>query len=237
MNLGLRDIFAVGAPYLIAVGACYQFGYWGTFQVNVLEFISFTDIAKLAVYPLVISLVSLFVGGVIGQLFVMPHLPPGGGASTPLGQAGLKNWRWLIAIVLIIAALVWIFGSESWKWFVIAALISLLSTALTHIDKLIEIVPNPRTRATIAFILLLLPPLSFAYGRLDAFHVTTGSPVHLVDVVRSKIPVESDTTNPVAYLGYLGNVYVLREAKTGQIIFVKQRDDSPLFLLPKPGHS
>ena len=237
MNLGLRDIFAVGAPYLIAVGACYQFGYWGTFQVNVLEFISFTDIAKLAVYPLVISFVSLFVGGLIGQLFIMPHLPPGGGASSPLGQAGIKSWRWLMAIILIIAALVWIFGSEPWKWFAIAGLISLLSAPLTHIDKLIQVVPNPGARSIIAFIFLFLPPLSFAYGRLDAFYVKTGSPVHIVDVVRSKIPVESDTTNPVAYLGYFGNVYVLRETKTGQIIFVKQRDDSPLFLSPKPGRS
>ncbi len=49
MNLGIRDVIAVGVPYLIAVGACYMFGYWGTFHINVLEFISFADVAKLAI--------------------------------------------------------------------------------------------------------------------------------------------------------------------------------------------
>ncbi len=76
--------------------------------------------------------------------------------------------------------------------------------------------------------------MSFAHGRLDAFYVKTGASGQFVDVVRSKLPIENDENNRVAYLGYLGNVYVLREARTGQLVLVKQSDDSPLFLSSKP---
>lgn len=76
--------------------------------------------------------------------------------------------------------------------------------------------------------------MSFAYGRLDAHYVKTGASGQFADVVRSKLPLENDENNRVSYLGYLGNIYILREAKTGQLVFVKQRDDSPLFLSSKP---
>jgi len=46
MNFGIKEAFAVVVPYLIAVGACYLFGYWGAFHINVLEFISFADLAS-----------------------------------------------------------------------------------------------------------------------------------------------------------------------------------------------
>lgn len=234
MNLGIKEALAVGVPYFIAVGACYLFGYWGAFHINVLEFISFTDIAKLAVYPLMASLVFVLAGVLFAELVHSPHRPPGGGSSSKAGQFGQKYWRWILALQIFITVLIAIYAPEPGKWFAVAMLVSFLSTPLTHIEKLIEVVPNPRARATTLFLVLLLPSISFAYGRQQAFLVKTGASEQNVDVARSKLPIASDEKNTVAYLGFLGSVYVLREAKTGQVVFVKQRDDSPLFLMPKP---
>lgn len=233
MNLGTKEVFAIGVPYLIAVGACYAFGYWGAFNINILEFISFADVAKLAVYPLMVSLIFGLVGVLFAELVYRPYLPPGGGSATKMGMFGKKHWRWLLVLQIWITALVAIYAPEPEKWFVVAMLVSLLSTPLSHLEKLIEIVPNPRVRATTLFMLLLLPTVSFAYGRQQAFLVKTGASKQFVDVVRSKLPLAGDEKNPVAYLGFLGSIYVLREAKTGQVIFAKQRDDTPLFLVPR----
>lgn len=234
MNLGIRDVIAVGVPYLIAVGACYMFGYWGAFHINVLEFISFADVAKLAIYPLVASLVFFIAGVLVSELVFSPCLPPGGGASSKVGQFGQKHWRWFVAIPICIAVAGAIYGREPWKWLAVAMLLSPLSIPLAHLEKLIEVIPNPHARHTTLYLLLLLPMMSFVHGRLDAFYVKTGASGQFVDVVRSKLPIENDENNRVAYLGYLGNVYVLREAKTGQLVLVKQSDDSPLFLSSKP---
>lgn len=234
MNFGTKEALAIGVPYLITVGACYLFGYWGAFHINVLEFISFTDVAKLAVYPLMASLAFTIAGVLTSEITRSPHLPSGGGNSSKVGQFGLKHWRWLLVLQICITVLVAIYAPEPGKWFVIAMLVSLFSTPLTHIEKLIEVIPNPRARNTTLFLVLLLPSISFAYGRQQAFLIKIGMSEQFVDVVRSKLPIASDEKNSVAYLGFLGSVYVLREAKTGQIVFVKQRDDSPLFLVPNP---
>lgn len=233
MNLGTKEAVALGVPYLIAVGACYLFGYWGAFHINVLEFISFTDVAKLAIYPLMASLVFFLAGVVLAEILHSPHLPPGGGSASKLGMFGQKHWRWLLALQICAAVLVAVFAPEPGKWFIVAVLVTLLSTPLTHVEPFIKVVPNPRVRATALFLLLLLPTISFAYGRQQAFLVKTGASEQFVDVVRSKLSLTNDEKNPVAYLGFLGSVYVLRESKTGELVLVKQRDDSPIFLVPK----
>lgn len=234
MNFGIKEALAVVVPYLITVSTCYLFGYWGAFHINVLEFISFADIAKLAVYPLMASLVLLLGGVLFSELALSPHFPPGGGRASKVGMFGQKYWRWLLALQLCITVIVAIYWPEPVKWFFVAGLVSSFSTFFAHLQKLIEVVPNPRVRATALFLVLLLPSISFAYGRQQAFLVKTGTSKQFVDVVRSRLAIASDEKNPVAYLGFLGSVYVLRETKTGHLVLVKQRDDSPLFIISKP---
>lgn len=233
MKLGTKEIVAFGAPYLVAVGACYLFGYWGAFQINVLEYISFADVAKIAIYPLVASIIFALAGVAISELVCGPHLPPGGGNNTTIGRFGLKHWRLLVAAVLVLVVVIAIFGAEPRKWFLVASLVSLLSVSLTHIEQIIEIFPNPRARKIAMYLFLLLPTSSFAYGREQAYLVKTGNADHFVDIARSKLPLTVDEKDQVAYLGLLGNLYVLRDGVTGHIVFVKQRDDFPLFLAPK----
>lgn len=233
MNFGTKEIYAFGAPYLVMVGACYLFGYWGAFQINVLEYISFTDVAKLAVYPLMASLVFALAGVALSELVHAPHFPPGGGNDTSIGRFGLRHWRLLLSLQIIVTVLVTIYAPEPGKWFVVALLVSLFSTALAHAEKLIELLPNPRFRATVLFMSLFLPTMGFALGRQQAYLVKTGAADQFVDVERSRLPLTAEGKNQVAYLGLLGNLYVLREGKTGHIVFVKQRDDSPLFLVPR----
>jgi hypothetical protein len=105
--------------------------------------------------------------------------------------------------------------------------------ALTHVEQIIELLPNAGARSAILNLLLFLPTFSFAVGRWDAYLIKAGASEQYVDIARSRLPLDSDSKNQVAYLGFLGNVYVLREAKTGDIVLVRQRDDSPIFLAPK----
>lgn len=138
MNLGIRDAIALGVPYLIAVGACYMFAYWGAFHINVLEFISFADVAKPAVYPLVGSLVFLMAGFLFNQVVFLPYFPPGGGSSSAVGKFGQKHWRWLIAIQICIAVAGAIYGREPGKWFAVAMLLSPLSIPLATLKNLLR---------------------------------------------------------------------------------------------------
>ncbi len=234
-RLGAKEFLAFGAPYMVAVGACYLIGYWGAFQINVFEYISFSDVVKLAIYPLMASLVFFLAGVAFSELVYSSRFPPGGGAKTAVGRFGFKYWRLVFGGLISLTVLVAIFAPEPGKWFFVATSLSLFSTPLTHVSAIIELLPNPRIRSTVLFLFLLLPAMSFAYGRQEAHFVKTGFAKYSINVDRSKLPLEFNEKSQVAYLGLLGDLYVLREGKTGNIVFLKQRDDSPLFLVPMQG--
>lgn len=232
MNLTTKDALAFGLPYAIAVGAAYAMGYWGAVGINVLEFIGIADIAKLAVYPLMATL-ALGVLAMLGtQLLGQRVLPPGGGVNTPIGRAGRKYWWFLVALVVFASVAIAVFGPEPTRWFVFAILLCTLSTPLGHVPFFQQILPNAYGRSFVLLLLLALPTFSFAQGRLKAFVLKSGSASLYVDVKRSGIAAVADLSNPVAYVGFIGGTYVLRESRTGALIMLRQKDESPLFLSP-----
>lgn len=233
MQFSKKEIVGIGIPYLIGVGTLYLFGYWGTFKVNVLEFISFSDMGKLAIFPLLPSLAFSFIGILFAEFSTSNILPLGGGRSTRIGAFGNKHWRWLVVMLIIIITLCLILNIGLVKWFIIAWLISLFSVPLTHVNLIIEIFPNAKLRSTVLFIFLLIPGMSFAFGRQQASLIISGTSNQFVDIERSKLPLQCDSKNPVDYLGLLGGVYILRESLTGDIVYYKQSENTPLFLSTK----
>src|SRR2546425_6091521 len=116
MQLRRQEAIAIAVPYFIAIGACYLFGYWGAFNVNVLEFIDLADLAKLAIYPLIGSVLAWLAGMVIAELFMAPTFPPGGGAGTPVGVFLVKHRHLMMKINLVAIVAVCFFASEPTKW-------------------------------------------------------------------------------------------------------------------------
>ncbi len=58
--------------YFVTVGVLYLWGYWTTFEVNILEYLSLADIVKSTAYPIASTFI-FFVIGVIGILFTGTH--------------------------------------------------------------------------------------------------------------------------------------------------------------------
>lgn len=232
MRLDLKQIIAIVVPYLAVVSAAYLFGFWGAFNVNVLEYIGVADIAKISVYPLAASLAYLMAGFLVSEFLRSPALPPGGGANTSIGRFGRRHWRGLLAIQLLLILVVCIYGSEPWRWLLAAFLVGLFSTPLSHVEQLIELLPEPQVRGAVLFYVLFLPCVSFAYGRIEAHLIKTGHPTNVVDVERSHLPLKEDAEHSVCYLGFVGGVYVLFESLTGQLVFVQQ-NSTTLYVTPK----
>lgn len=235
MNLSTKDIWAIGAPFLVAVGGCYLFGYWGALEINVLEFVGFTDLAKLSLYPLLVATAFFFVGVAWNELTLGERLAPGGGAETRIGKFGRRHWKALLSLNLLAIALIAILGPEPSRWFIVALLLVIYGTALSHVEWIIDAIPNPRVRGTLLQILVALPALAFANGRYEAYSAIQLRSAKTIEVARSGLPLVSDLSSPVLYLGLLGETYVLRETKTGKTVLVKRRDDTPLFLSAKGG--
>jgi len=82
MRFRPKDVLVIGIPYLFLISLLNLFGYWGRFKINVLEFVGFSDVGKLAIYPLVAALAFVLIGMAIQELLHAPSFPSGGGTRS-----------------------------------------------------------------------------------------------------------------------------------------------------------
>ncbi|KAI1694433.1 hypothetical protein Ddc_22133 [Ditylenchus destructor] len=156
------------------VSTLYLWGYWGTFGVNVLDYIGVSDIIKAAVYPVMTAFMSLAVGALMGE-FLSPKLEPGAGTDTRIG-------KWLhgalpiltLAYGLVMVAIVMF----SWpnKWLVIGAMLAVPTYfQLQRSAFLAREIPSDRARSLVIFLLIMAAPIAYQRGRTEAVGVTEGS--------------------------------------------------------------
>jgi hypothetical protein len=236
-GVNYKNYFVFAMPYGVVVASLYLFGFWGSFDVNILEFASLSDLIKLAIYPLLVSLASLFVGYIVSEILSGNAIPPGVGADSSIGRFGRKHWRPLIAGLIIIIFVFAIFGPSPGKWFLIAFLVSFLAVPLTYLQFFIDLIPNPNARGSLLYILILIAGMAFFLGANNAHLAKSGRSSLLVDVSRSKLLLQHEPKKPVVYLGYVSGYFILLESTSGAVVFVKAKDDAPVFLLPNPNRS
>ena len=236
-DISFPKYLSFAAPYGLFVAVLYLFAFWGTFKLNILEFVGFADLAKLALYPLAASFLFLLAGVAISELVIGDSFPTGGGTDAKIGRFGRKHWRLLIAIyILLIFALV-LFVRNPFKWIVIASLLSFLSMALTHLNIFISLIPNPRARGNILFLLILIPGFAFAYGKIEANAITQGYAPYFVDAKSSKLQLSTVPDEPISYFGYMAENFILYENATKKIIFIPIKGRELFVLKPNPKSS
>jgi hypothetical protein len=232
-----KKYLAFAVPYSIAVSLLYLFGYWGFFRINVLEFVGFDDIAKLALYPLLGALLSLLAGFATSQVLLGDRFPPGGGAHSRIGQFVQKHEQRLIAVNILLVLISAFFLPVPGKWFVVTVLVAFFSMPMTDLDYFIALIPNPRLRGTILSLFISVAAAAFAFGNYDAHIVKTGYGKTIVDMERSKMSLRTSESSPVMYLGFIGGYFVLYETTTDSLILVKEKGDAPLVLRRNPKRS
>jgi hypothetical protein len=161
-------------PYAIVVATLYLWGYWGSFQVNILEYISLTEIVKAAVLPIASAFAAFAFGAVLGE--VLSPNPP----SVGVINSTVKKWlrRMVPAIVgvyLLGVTLYWLTGPvEKWRllpvFFAIAVYLPLKSTGLLVLELKAD-----GARSTALFLLAALPPFAYGSGALAAHKVLSGT--------------------------------------------------------------
>ena len=62
----LREYGFIASFYFVVVGVLYLWGHWYSFEVNILEYISLTDIVKVTLIPIISSFLAFASGAVLG---------------------------------------------------------------------------------------------------------------------------------------------------------------------------
>lgn len=190
-----------------------------------------TTIAKY--FGLAVPYGSFVLGAVVGQLLIGDRLPPGGGAGSRMSQFVFRYWGPILALYIAGIGAVVILGREPEKWHLVAILVAFLSTPLSHADLATEMFPRPRIRAFMLFVLLWAPGWAFAAGRSDAYQIKAGRAETMVDVARLGVPVQSDATHPVFYVGFVGGRFAFYESLSGNIVLVREESVESLALVAR----
>lgn len=232
-DLPFSKYIAFITPYGFVVASLYLFAFWGSFKLNILEFVGFSDLIRLSLYPIAISLVVFVPGFALSQLAIGSSLPPGCGLNTAIGRFGLKHWRILVTANIVLALAVALFMKQPEKWLIVAAILTFLSAPLSHLDILIGLIPNPSVRHTTLVLLIFFLGGAFATGKMQADKIIRGQAAYLVDIQLSGLQLEG-MANELSHVGYLAGNFIFYENVTKRLVFVKGKDRGLLVLKPNP---
>jgi hypothetical protein len=171
-KLSLTETLSLLSLYLIAVGLLYEWGYWSVFSVNFMSYLSFSDVLKLALIPVVRYTGFLVIGIAIYEILwgrhTQVHFPPGGGRDTPIGRFLVKHKELLGVLYLASLIVVVVFGRSPLKWMVASAMVAPFIVPFLRKLGVFSSIEDARLRETILFVLVLVAGYGYTNGNLAA---------------------------------------------------------------------
>lgn len=222
--------------YFVTLGILYLWGYWNTFNINILEYLSLADVLKYTAFPIAISVVSVAIGAAIGRYIGKSFAPLGGAKNTRIGHF-ISNFVNKIAPLPMIlygfgTVLLLLFG-PSYKWLLVYFLIAVpIVISLAKSGFLASLTNHDGNRYVIITLLVSLPGLSFNQGLTRATAVLEGKYYFYVTSQIEGINV-SDNTPPnqrLRFLGHAGDfLFFLHPAK--EVLVIKNFDAATILQL------
>jgi len=200
------------SAYFFAVAVLYLWGYWSQFNVNVLEYISLTDVVKTAAYPIASVFIFMALGMIAGEfMFPKGFLPESGGSDTRVGRTLRRAAPAILTIYAAGTFLLWLLGPIE-KWLILPVLVSLpLSFALKEAGILKTFIGSERLRSVALFAMAALPPLAYGQGVLRAHDIISGKSYSYIlsPIVGHPNEPQTKPESRLRYVGKAGEEYFL----------------------------
>jgi len=220
----LKPRIRIGAvAYVIFVGVLYQWGYWGTFDINILQFMSVSDVIRSFLYPFLAGMFFYLIGALISYRGNR-ILPEGEGRETPIGRF-LNKYIFVLNILFSILVLIVLIYGGPGRWFVAAAItIPLLTAMISRKEWVHAVLPDMELRRAVTFFGVAFPILAYAHGASKAEWV-------LKDYSYTEARI-GDSNTRFKYLGHAGD-YVFLMSMDNATINMRRASDIPHLLLNK----
>jgi hypothetical protein len=184
--------------YSISICTLYLWGYWSTFDINILQYADISTILKLAALPLLIGFVGLMLGSVLGH-FIFGIEPSEEerlvAQNSHFGRWLRNNTRVFSGAWVFLTALYALLGPAN-KWQILPVLIALpVSSVLTVRGFASDLFPDRSIRTALIFLFVTAIPYAYANGLRAAEAIETGarfsyvlSPIEGLDVKPDSVP-------------------------------------------------
>ncbi len=168
----LKSFSIFSIPYFSACGGLYHIAFWGTFNINGLEYIGISELIISFVYPFLSFFGFFLIGFLFNRLIIDREqiLPHGGGRDTSVGK--FLNSKIVITFLVILWLFIVIFlykHDSTGRWIIWAILVGIVP--FLYLDRsgfLIEAIENHKLRINIIQTLIYIPIFSFAAGKYNS---------------------------------------------------------------------
>ncbi|EJL6396798.1 hypothetical protein NMR99_003889 [Vibrio navarrensis] len=170
-----QKLLAALTPYSLVVSLLYLFGYWSSFDVNILEYIAISDVIKSALTPLLYALIFVSIVVILGNAVGVPlakYMSPGNSRNRPEAKY-FRTILWIcLVFVLAAACFVVLFQSGSSRWVIVATLSTVLVPFLVGDASFAKgYCKHEKLRMLVVNVLAVLSLYSFGWGAVDAQYV------------------------------------------------------------------
>lgn len=217
----------VSIIYFTTCGALWHLGYWSTFDINILQYISVTDIIKSFVFPFLSSaIVLLFSYFVINYMTIADNIGKpdqylsGRGKNTKIGQNLNKNKFFFLTIYLCFLVTLYIYGNE-YKWEFLPILIAIpIGIFFSHQTFFINKISHPDLRYFVVTFIALLPLISFGLAKKESLSIRDNQKYKIVTRIESSSKTNLNGLIGYKFLGSAGNKLFLSKLDNSEIVYV-----------------
>jgi hypothetical protein len=226
----LTKYLSVLSAYSVGISVLYLWGYWGVFDIKILEYLSLSDVVKAAALPMLWVVVGATLGALLGEAM----FGPGGSAhgtttwKPNLSARSARLLRWLLLglySLIVVVLLLWDFLG---RWQLLSLWIGLpIFYAVGKHGILMEFIPNDSARAAIVVISLLVPASMYERGLRAGSDVAEGREFDYLVSQATAVPALTPLTQP-RFLGHAGDVYFIWNPVTRALTLTKLDSKAPL---------
>jgi len=211
------------SAYFFSVAILYLWGYWSPFNINILEYVSLSDIVKTAAYPIASVFIFMAIGALLGEaMFPKGFMPQGGDTNTKTRALLRRIVPALVTVYMTFMVMLFLFGPIE-KWRALPVLLAIpTSLALKKAEALHTLIKSERARSVVLFLLAALPPFAYGHGALRANDIITGKSYFYVISDIQGYSYKSDTQRDfhLRYIGKVGEQYFLYSPEVRSVLIL-----------------
>lgn len=215
--------------FFLVIGAIFLFGYWLPFNINILSYISVSDIIKITIYPIVLSILGYAIGmflGIATEHWVQKWKSPTSPQKTKI--AGITV---LEIITLTLTAIPTLLLPDPYHVFIIATIINYGFIKIAISSEWMRTLAQQRIERYIAIAIVLIMPLeALAIGYTFAKEVIHGRAYNYVVNELPGIPIQlsDNVENRPRIIGHVNDYIFLYLSQNKSVVIMKFNKDTML---------
>ncbi len=216
--------------YFFICGGLYLIGFWGTFNIDITNFVSLADIPKSFIVPFVVSQGFVLLNAATNALATSDEID-----NKPKEKKWeLNRWKrvlkWFLTadFMLLLGVIILLNFHSKYKlspsyWLTSALVFSyLLAFKFMTFNKIKEIVPYFNIRLYLVSTIISIPFLSFAIGKSNSLKIYNNSEIKYITITKeANQNIKSDSSS-LKFLGFLGDKLIASSLDNKKIIFINQ---------------